>query len=481
MNRLIFVLSFLLLCVSVAAGGQGQDTTVFQAGAATSNITPRIGTSINGSMQDIFIKNIHDETHARALVLDDGTTQLAFAALDLCMVSREILDKAKKRAHEFTGIPIENMMMSATHTHSAGTVCGVFQSDPDPAYMEFVAERAADAIIRAYHNREAASIAWGVGHEPNEVFNRRWHMKPGTSIPNPFGGQDQVKMNPGVGNPTMLEPAGPVDSEVPTILLQTLEGEPIAVLSNYSLHYVGGTGRGEVSADYFGLFAERVGVLLEAVDTPHRPPFVGIMTNGTSGDINNIHWAGEPREPLPAYAKMQQVANNVAMASYESVKDQPLRAKVSLSAKQSEIRLAVRKPEEKEIERAREIVRNAEGSVMKSMEEIYARETLLLDDYPDEVDILLQVFRIGEIAIAAIPAEVFVEIGLELKSKSPFKPTFTISLANGYNGYLPTPQHHRLGGYETWRARSSYLEVHASDKILETLMSLLVQHDEEKE
>src|SRR5690606_40478148 len=123
-----------------------------------------------------------------------------------------------------------------------------------------------------------------------------------------------------------------------------------------------------------------------------------------------------------------------------------------------------------------EIVAKAEGPVMKSMEEIYARETLLLKDYPSEVDMLLQVFRIGDLAIAAVPAEVFVEIGLELKAKSPFKPTFTIELANGYNGYLPTPAQHKLGGYETWRARSSYLEEQASDKILHTLFELLAKH-----
>ena len=74
---------------------------------------------------------------------------------------------------------------------------------------------------------------------------------------------------------------------------------------------------------------------------------------------------------------------------------------------------------------------------------------------------------------AAIPCEVFVEIGLELKSKSPAKPLFTVSLANGYNGYLPTPDQHKLGGYETWRARSSYLEPDASPKIVAKLLELL--------
>ena len=90
-----------------------------------------------------------------------------------------------------------------------------------------------------------------------------------------------------------------------------------------------------------------------------------------------------------------------------------------------------------------------------------------------EIFKILQVFRLGDLAIAAAPCEIFVEIGLAIKSKSPFKTTFTTSLANGYNGYLPTPEHHKLGGYETWRARSSYLEVDASNKVTPVLFRLL--------
>jgi hypothetical protein len=110
---------------------------------------------------------------------------------------------------------------------------------------------------------------------------------------------------------------------------------------------------------------------------------------------------------------------------------------------------------------------------MNTMEEIYARETMLIKDFPKQVPLIIQAFRVGDLAIAALPCEVFVEIGLDIKAKSPFKPTFTTSLANGYNGYLPTPDHHKLGGYETWRARSSYLEVDASTKISTVLFGLL--------
>ena len=164
----------LLLFASLALDAQPTPPRqVFQAGAATSNITPKMGTSINGNMQDVPVQNIHDETRARCLVLDDGQTRLAIAVADLCMVSREVLDEAKRRAHQHTNIPVENMLMSATHTHSAGAACSVFQSDPDPDYLVLLSERIADAVIRAHRNLAPARIGWGVGQEPSQVFSRR--------------------------------------------------------------------------------------------------------------------------------------------------------------------------------------------------------------------------------------------------------------------------------------------------------------------
>jgi neutral ceramidase len=193
------------------------------------------------------------------------------------------------------------MLMSATHTHSAGTACSVFQSDPDPAYLRFLSERIADAVIRANKNLVQARIGWGVGQEPSQVFNRRWKMKPGTPMVNPFGGQDQVLMNPGVGNPNLVEPAGPTDPAVSVISVQSLTGQAIALLANYSLHYVGGTGNGEVSADYYGMFANRMQQMLGA---DHQDmPFVAIMSNGTSGNINNVNFGGGERSPARPIAR----------------------------------------------------------------------------------------------------------------------------------------------------------------------------------
>jgi len=442
-----------------------------RAGAATSNITPPLGTSINGNMRDHKAANVHDELHARALVLDNGTARLAIVVVDSCMVPREIFDEAKRLAAEHTGIPTTHMLMSATHTHSAPAATGIFQSDPDPDYLKFLTIRIADAVRRAARNVAPAQIGSGSANVPDQVFNRRWRMKPEFALRDPFDGtNDQVKMNPPPGSPLLIEPAGPTDPEVSFIALQSTNGRPIALLANYSLHYVG-VGSGIISADYCGAFAERIKQLLKA---EHQdPPFVGIMSNGTSGDINNVNCRLAPAKAQP-FERMNAVADSVAHAVAKAAEAVRYRPSIELAARQTEIDLGVRLPTSSDIERANTIIARAKGPEMISLEEIYARETVLLTKYPSQVSLILQAIRIGDTAVAAIPCEVFVDVGLQIKRESPLK-AFTISLANGYNGYLPTAEHHKLGGYETWRARSSYLEVGAAPRITTELLGLLRQ------
>src|SRR3954451_10091081 len=118
----------------------------FRAGAATSNITPWLGLSINGGMHDHKVEHVHDELHARALVLDDGKTKLAFVVCDSCMIPREVVEDAKRQVREGAGIEPDHVLISATHAHSCPTSGGVFQSDPDESYRRFLASRIADAV-----------------------------------------------------------------------------------------------------------------------------------------------------------------------------------------------------------------------------------------------------------------------------------------------------------------------------------------------
>lgn len=454
----------------VSARAEEASGMEFKAGAATSNISPWIGLSIAGHMRDRTVQNVHDELHARCLVLDDGATRLAFVAVDSCMVPREVFDAAKQMVQKATGLPANHMLMSATHSHEAPCSTPVFQTDPSPDYQRFLTLRIADAVQRAIGNLVPARIGWAVGHLPGEVFNRRWKMKPGAIGENPFGNaNDTVRMNPPLASADLIEPAGPTDPEIPFLAVETKDGQPLAVLANYALHYIGGERNGDASADYFGMFADRIQALLGA--DRQDPPFVGILTNGTSGDINNIDFR-VPAETQEPYEQMRKVANKVAAEVYRAYQDIEFKDWAPLACAQQEIELGVRKPDEAELTRAKDIVAQAKGPEMVTMPEIYARETVLMNDYPATVRVILQAVRIGDVGISAIPCEVFVQIGLELKEKCPFKPSFTIELANGYNGYLPTTEQHGWGGYETWRARSSYLEVEAGQKITAAVLEL---------
>jgi len=477
-DRFLLYLAVMLLVPFSAAIGLAETRTEdnkpparLSVGAATSNVTPHLGVSVNGGMRDRKAGHIHDELHARALVLDNGFTRLAIVVCDSCVISRKVFDEAKRMAHEHTKVPISHMLMAATHTHSAPTAAAVFQSVPDPAYQQFFSSRIADAVRRAVNNLAPAQIGWGVGHEPKHVFNRRWYMKEGTIPPNPFGqNTDRVKMNPPRGSADLIEPAGPTDPEVPVLSIQSDDGRPVAVLANYALHYVGGGRYDHISADYFGMFADRMQQLLGADRLD--PPFVGFMTNGASGDINNINFRAKPQRQQP-YEQMHIVANDVAARAHHVVQTIGYQKQVVLGASEKRIQLGVRRPDSDEIQQAKKILAKMTSEEARTMEEIYALETIHLSKYPASVEVILQAMRIGDVGIVAIPCEIFVEIGLELKKKSPFKPTVAIALANGYNGYLPTPDQHKLGGYETWRARSSYLEVDAAPKIVETLLAML--------
>ncbi len=458
-----------LLCFLLLTSIANAADPKVRAGAFAIDVTPeQFPISVNGGFSDMQAKSVTDRLHARCLVLDDGTTKLALVVVDSCMLPRDLIDRAKELAAAKTGIPVGHMLISATHTHTAPTSTAVFQSEPDAKYVAWLPGKIAEGIATAHANLAAAEFGWGTADEPGQVFNRRWWIKPGFENRDPFGGiTDLVRMNPGAQNPALLQSAGPVDPAVSILAARTPGGKPTALFGNYSLHYVGGLPA--LSADYFGAFSDSVGGKVNG-----GPAFVAGLFNGTSGDVNNINFreAALPAKPGERIRIVADAVTTAAKNAYDRVK---FTDNLTLAVAEAEIELKVRKPTASELKRAELILAGIDSRALKGADEVYARETTLLAKYPDTVKLKLQAMRVGGLGIVGIPCEVFTEIGLEIKRRSPVQPTFVVSLANGYNGYLPTPQQHRWGGYETWRARSSYLEVTASDTITKTVLELLAK------
>lgn len=457
----------------------GQDAgRVFRAGAATSNITPPLGELIVGGWKPIPATHIHDELYARCLVLDDGKTKLAIVVCDNVGISTEVFESAKEQVQKVTGLPKSHLLMASTHTHSATTARGpnkVILDRELTEYQKFLAHRISDGVRRAMNQLEPAQIAWGHGDEPSEVFNRRWFVTDSSLLSNPFGGVDQVRMNPPRGSASLDRPAGPIDPQIYFISVRSVDGRSIALLANYSLHYVGGVRSGDVSADYFGYFAKFIERKLGATD--QVPPFVGILSNGTSGDINNINFPekNSERKRYSQYEKMQEVAEKIAERVHEAHQQLTFHDWVPLASATTDLSLRVRKPTPEMLKHFEKVMSaNDDSTPGHVRERTYADRIALLKNAPDEIRVPLQAVRIGDLSIAAIPFETFVETGLKLKDRSPFNHSFTIELANGSYGYLPTPKHHTLGGYETWLG-TSVMEVEASSKIEKRLLEMLEQ------
>jgi neutral ceramidase len=465
-TSLALVALALSLGVVRADEGQPGGAKGFRAGAFAIDITPTwFPVLVSGGSVERGATEAVDPLHARCLVLDDGQTQLAIVVVDTLLIPCPMMDEIKQSANRKTGIPVDRMLISATHTHTAPSVYGVLGTDRDDAYAEFLPGKVVEGIERAYRNLAPARIGWAMGADPTNVFCRRFLMKPGTARTNPFTGNenDRAQMNPGHQNPNAIARTGPADPEVAVVSIQTREGRPLALVSNYSTHYAGSTA---VSADYFGVFCTEIEKRIGAEN--FDPPFVAMLSNGTSGDAN-CHDFIRPRREFDRFT----VGRDVAEAAFQAYQTIQYYDWVPLVMDQAPMTLGVRKPTAEEVQEARPVVESLPDGKPRTWPEIYARETLILDQWPDTREITLQAIRIGQLGITALPNEVYGSTGLWLKAESPLKPIFNVSVANGYAGYLPPPGQHKLGGYTTWRARSSFLEEEAEPKIVARLLEML--------
>jgi neutral ceramidase len=460
--------SLLICCALLPMLVSAKDTPIFKAGAATSNITPPLGVEIVGNFAPRPIaSHVHDELHVRCLVLDDGKTKIAFAVADNLHLDRELWNEAKKKLEADTGIPASHMMFSATHTHSSARAVSNETSSLD--YRRLVISRVVDGVKRALNNLEPARIAWGTGKLPQWVGNRRWLLKEGVTNPNPFGGADRAVMNPSpLLRSRLAGPAGPTNPEVYCLSVQAIDGRQIALMANYWLHYVGGVNREDLSADYFGEFCQ-------LIEQELGTPCVGILANGPCGDVNTNDYSGKtPTVKYKPYEKMKLVANDLAKEVLRVRETLTYQDWVPLNAAASDLELAVRRPTPEMVEWAKAILaRPKDATPAHRLEQPYAERVMSLHKAkPESLQAYIQAFRIGDLGITSIPFEVFTETGLEIKAHSPFKDTFTIELANGSNGYLPTPRQLDLGGYETWLG-TNRVERNASEKITARALELL--------
>lgn len=438
-----------------------------RVGARVVDATPKqLPVHVNGGMRQRKLNEVGAPIKVRAIALDDGNTQLAIVVVDSCMMSRAFLDDAKLAASKKSGIRPDKMFINATHTHTAPASMGCLGTDVDPRYPFLLKRKIVEAIDGAKKNMEPAQVGSAVFDANEFTAVRRWIKRPDRVTNDPFGNPTvRATMHAGRNWDDAIGESGPEDPDFSLVSFQSLKGRPIAVLGNFSMHYFGGGIKG-VNADYFGLFNDQMTKEL-GHKQPDKPAFVSVLGHGCSGDI----WRRDYTKKEYPNPKIEDYTSDLvkkAVATYGKIEYERT---ATLSMAEAKLPLKFRAPDQQLLEWAKGIVSKTEG-LPKTQPEIYAREQIFLHERP-EAELILQAIRIGDIGITGIPNEVYALSGLKQKAYSPLKTTITFDLTNGAEGYIPPPEQHVLGGYNTWAARTAGLETSAEPRIVETCIQLL--------
>jgi hypothetical protein len=438
-----------------------------EAGASAIDITPELPVTLAGHLARRDAVGVLSPLHARAIVVGNGQTKLVFVLLDLIAFLHDDCHEVRQGIADALQLPIENVCVSCTHTHAAPGVKSSFGTPREAAYLDWAKPRMIAAAVEADAAAVPAQAAWGNGREARPQYNRRFHMRDGS-----------VQMNPRVRD-DIVRPAGPTDPDIPFLFLRRQSDEtPIAILANYSLHYIGDSGMMEVWADYFGEFSrlakERFG-----------DGCVALLTHGASGDINNVN---HQNLPAPWYPNNLQPTEKSALiagwlldAAQEVWDGAQWHNEAVLAATQEIYDLRVRRPNADEV---KELERQSKDESLSAIRRGYAHSRLELAGYPETLPQVVSSLRVGNWAASTLTGEIFCQFGLDLKYASPFAATALIELANGYGGYTPTEYSSALGGYETWLSQSAFAAPGSGEEMVaiaaRQLHDLWLENDPEK-
>ncbi len=427
----------LSIVVSVSFGAD------FRVGAAAVRITPDQSLPMAGYYSTRMSTGTHDDLFAKALVIESDGEKAALIVCDLLTLTRAVVVQARELISKQTGIPADRVMISATHTHtgpvlstgSARAMVDSGDSDAVRAYTAQLPARIADAVQQAASKLAPARVTASTEKETNLSHNRRFFMRDGT-----------VGWNPGKMNTNIVKVAGPIDPDVTVLSFDNAGTHPIAAYVNFAMHpdTTGGT---LWSADYPHTLSRILGEY-------RGSNFVTVFANGTCGDINHVdvNWR-EPQKGAIEPARLGTIlAGDVFKAFTRAKSLQP--GKLRSRSEIVTLELAPLKPGDLELA-SNIVARIGSKSAPKFLEQVFALKSLDVAarrGEPHQVEV--QIIALGDdIAWVSLPGEIFVELGLAIKDKSPFKHTLLAELANGSIGYIPTKRAYDEGNYEPTSAR----------------------------
>jgi hypothetical protein len=369
--------------------------------------------------------------HARALVLDDGTTSAAIVSLDVATISTAVTAQVRELVAAQTGIPQANILLNCSHTHTSPFTARLSAapnsldelSPGHRAYLQAFPHYVAGAIIEAWYNRAPAAIGAASTMVPGITINRR-------------------------------DPVLPADPELGVIRVDAEDGRPLACLVNYACH---GTA---VGAHYLEWTADFAGYLARAVEEA-EPDCTCLFLQGAEGDIHPWDWYFGNENPrfgdrYDGAERLGKAIAGPALGLFHQIETEQS-ARISVA---SRVLTLPPRPIKWTAEEAEAYLAQVEATVQPYKNDTIPdgcpgcmsaqrfpdpyrltgarHEAQFARDHPAGIDAELVVLRINDIILATNPGELFNELGTEIKQRSPFDHTFVLSLTNGRIAYIPT-------------------------------------------
>jgi neutral ceramidase len=426
---------------------EAEGVATLRAGAAATDITPPLGIPMAGYYHARGADGVLDPLYSKALVLESDGERAAFVTLDLISVTRAITDQARTQIERATGIHGSHVMISATHAHTGpelahrgkrgGDMGGQQQLAVD--YTDALPARIAESVRQANDQLQPARLTTAQGRCDGLTFNRRYFMRDGS-----------VGWNPGKLNPNIVMPAGPSDSEVRILYLEKPDAsgptQSIATYVNFAMH-PDTTGGSKLSADW-------PGALSRVLAGYHGANHLTLVANGTCGNLNHLDFGW--RWPQGTPIEQHRIATILGASIFQAYKDLKPADTSPLRAKSVVVELPLPDITPAEVREARHTVAATKddrgGNFMKLVRAYRALDVADREGKPHHVEV--QAIALGsDIAWVSLPGEIFVELGLAIKQRSPFPHIFLVELANESIGYIPDRRSYAEGNYEPESAR----------------------------
>lgn len=432
---------------------------MLKAGTAKLDVTPPVGARMAGFAGRVFPSlAVHDPLYARALVLDDGERRAGLVALDLIGISENGVAQVREAASGSAGIAAEGLLLAGSHTHSGPAFRddGTF-TDQERAYWDELPAKLAGLVETAAASLAPARLGMASGWSAIGI-NRREVTPDGTVVL----GRNHF---------------GPFDTEVGVIRVEGSDGKPIAGVINYACHAVC------LMADNYLTSADYPGFATHFFEQTMGGG-MAMFFNGACGNVNPREAAvGHGLASGGGFVIAQRAGSQLARDAAAAWDKAVPKEQVGLSFSHKRIGLPTKR--ERAIAAAEEQLRRAEEAGGDKVEKTpymtwYAppdpermrkRIARLKEEGDKPVECEIQAIVLGEAALLGWPGEIFCQLGMAVKERSPFRPTYCLGYANGSIGYVPTPETFSEGGYEAGTA--AHLADNAGLVLVEESLGLL--------